>query len=112
MKSKQSSLTSQRYELDEYIAKRTQSFSKHIGDVYNHSDFSFLMFGGKVSVALFSGSRDINIVLRGCGTGDPMTEKEVLAYHKGREKMHKKAMKAAKKVFKDYIGREAVVENG
>ena len=105
-----SKLTHKTYDLDKEIIARTKSFSPNIGTVYNHNPFGFIMKGG-VEIKFLDGYKfDITInMYSSCPSTD---EVEVLqAYMKEKAELKVEALRIAKLIFKDFLGREARTTN-
>jgi hypothetical protein len=98
------------YDLDKEIIARTKRFSSNIGTVYNHNPFVFLMKGGAEIKFLDGYKFDITInIYSSCPSTD---EVEVLqAYMKEKTELKIEALRIAKLIFKDFLGREARTTN-
>lgn len=98
------------YDLDKEIIARTKSFSPNIGTVYNQNPFVVQIKGGAEIRFLDGYKFDITInIYSSC----PSTESiEVLqAYMKEKAELKVEALRIAKLIFKDFLGREARTTN-
>lgn len=98
------------YDLDKRIVARAKSFSPDIETVYNQNPFVIKMKGGAEIRFLDSHKFDITInIYSSC----PSTESiEVLQiYMKEKAELKVEALRIAKLLFKDFLGREAKTTN-
>jgi hypothetical protein len=105
-----SKLTHKTYDLDKRIVARAKSFSPDIETVYNQNPFVIQMKGGAEIRFLDGYKFDITInIYSSC----PSTENiEVLqAYMKEKAELKVEALRIAKLIFKDFLGREARTTN-